>query len=254
MGCIKTLIILPMTSLYFSIVTRCKGPDEFMPYPMCFQVLLKESRLVPVRSKAVGKFGSIIRLDAFDGERERFYQVFHKLRRRIGAMFLKGFHEAPSGILINGCILEKLLPNNPAVFKAGGRNEFDVHLDTLTGIGHLLIGFWDVFWIWGMDSQDALFFEEAVKAWDGAGITALPEFDPENDQTGIGAAASHIRDQLLFLRGMLVRVMVWSPREVSQGFHRAVKTSLPAIDILSVGFIFDCSFGNTVLLGVTEQG
>lgn len=68
-----------------------------------------------------------------------------------------------------------------------------------------------------MDSQDALFFEEAVKVWDGAGITALSEFDPENDQTGIGVAASHIRVQLFFFRGMLVRVMVWPSRKVSQG-------------------------------------
>lgn len=149
--------------------------------------------------------------------------MFHKLRERIGAMFLKDFHEAPSGIPINGRVLEKLFSNNPAVFKTGGRNEFDIHLYMLRGIGHLLIGFRYVFWILGMDSQDALFFEEAVKVWDGAGITALPEFDPENDQAGMGVTASHIQDQLFFLRGMLARVMAWSSGEVPQRFQRAVK-------------------------------
>ena len=139
MGSIKTLIILPMASLYLPIVTWRKGPDELMPYPMCFQVLLEESGLVPVRSKAVGKFRSIICLDALDGEGERFYEVFHKLCRRIGVVFLKGFHKTPSGKLINGSVLEELLPNDPAVYKTGGRDKFHIHLDTLTGILYLLI-------------------------------------------------------------------------------------------------------------------
>ena len=72
MGSVKTLIIRPMALLYLPIVMWRKGPDELMPYPMCFYVLLKESQLVPVRSKAVGKFRSIIRLHALDEEGNTF--------------------------------------------------------------------------------------------------------------------------------------------------------------------------------------
>ncbi len=212
MGRIKTLIIFPMAALYLPVVTRGKGTDDFVLYPMCFQVLLEEGRLVPVRSKAVGEFRPIIRLDALDGDGERFYEVFHKLRGRIGAVFLKGFHEAPSGILVNGNVLEELLPNDPAVF------------------------------------------EEAVESGDGAGIAALPEFDPEDDQSGIRVTAAHIRDKFFFLWGMLVGVMVRPSGAVTEGIHGAVKAAFPAVDILPVGLVFDSRLGDAILLSVADQG
>lgn len=254
MSCVKTLIILPMASLYRPVVPGRKGTDDFMPYSMSFQVFLEESRLVPVRSKAVGKLRSIIGLDALNGERECFYQMLHKLRGGIGAVFLKSFHKTPSGILVNGSVLEELLPNDPAVFETGGRNEFDIHLDTLTRILHLLIRLWDVFGIGRMESHDALLSQEAVETGDGAGITALPEFDPENDQAGIRITAAHMGDEPCFLRSMLVRVMVWSSGAFTQGFYGAVKAPFPAIDILAVCFVFNGSFGNAILLSVTDQG
>ena len=254
MGCIKTFIILAMAALYLPIVTGSKGADDLMPYPMCFQVLLEESRFVPVCSKAVGKFRSVIRLDALDGERERFYEVFHKLCGRIGVVFLKGFHKAPSGVLINGSVLEEVLANDPAVFETGGGDEFYVYLDTLAGIVHLLIGLWNVFWIGRMDRHDTLFFEETVESGDGAGITALPEFDPENDQAGVGITASHIGDKLYLLGCMLVGVMVRPSGAFAQGFDGAVKASFPAVDILPVGFIFDSGLGNAILMCVADQG
>ncbi len=194
MGCVKTFIILSMASLYLPIVTGRERTNDFMSYSMSFQMFLEECRLVPVRSKTVGKFCPIICLDALNGERERFYQVIHKLCGRIGAMFLESFHETPPGILINSSILEKLFSNDSAVFETGGRDEFDIHLDTLTGILHLLIWLWNVFWIRRMDSHETLFFEEAVESGDGAGITSLLEFDPENNQAGIRVSATHIVD------------------------------------------------------------
>lgn len=113
-----------------------------------------------MRSKAVGKFCSIIRLDALNGVRERFYEVLHKLGGRIGIVFLKGFYKAPSGILINGSVLEELFPNDSAIFETGGRDEFHIYLDTLSRILHLLIGLRNVFRIWRMHRHDALFFED----------------------------------------------------------------------------------------------
>lgn len=83
-------------------------------------------------------------------------------------MCLKGFHIAPSGILVNGSILEKLLSNDAAVYEADRRDKFHVNLDTLAGVVHLLIGFWDIPGVRGMYSHDTLFFEEAVQSRDGA--------------------------------------------------------------------------------------
>lgn len=254
MGCIKTLIVLPMASLYLSIMTGRKGTNELMPYPMCLQMLLEKSRFVPLRRKAVGKLRPIIRLDALNGERERFYKVIHKLCGGKGAVLLKGFHKTPPGILINGGVLEKLLPNNFAVFKAGGGDEFHIHLDTLAGIVHLFIGLRDVFRIWRMDSHDALFFEEAIETGNGAGVTTLSKLYPENDQAGIRIASAHIHNQLEFLGRMLVGMVVGTPGAIPKGFDRAVKATLPAIDILPVGFVFDSSVGNPVFLSIVNQG
>lgn len=106
-----------------------------------------------MRSEPVGKLRSVIRLDTLDVQRESLYQVLHKQCGRIGAVFLKSFHKTPSRILINGSVLEELLPNDLAVFETGGRDKFDIHLDTLTGILHLLIWLWDVFGIGWMDRE-----------------------------------------------------------------------------------------------------
>ena len=252
MGCVKTLIILPMTAFYLTVVTWGKGSDDLVLYPMYLQVLLKECGLVPVSHKTVGKLCSVIRLYALNGEREGFNEVIHKLCGRIGAVFLKSFHEAPSGILINGRVLEELLSNDPAVFKAGRGNKLHIHLNPLPGIRHLLIRFRDVFGIRGMNRHNPLFFEEAVESGDGAGIAALSELNPENDEAGIRITSSHMGDQLFFLRGMLIGVMVRTSGAFTQGFDGAVKTAHPAIDILAVGFIFDSCFGNAILLCVVD--
>ena len=52
-------------------------------------------------SKTIGKFQPIICLDALDMESEGFYKVLYKLYGRIGAVFLKGFHETSSRIFIS---------------------------------------------------------------------------------------------------------------------------------------------------------
>lgn len=253
MGRIKTFIIFPVAALYLPIVPGCKGPDGLVCDPMCFQMFLKESRLVPVSSKAVGKFRPIIRLDTLDGKGERFYEVLHKLCRRIRAVFLKGFYKTPSGILVYGGVLEELLSNDLAVFEAGGGDEFHIHLDTLSGILHLLIRLRDVFWIGRMDRHNALFPEETVETGDGAGITTLSELDPENDQTGIGVTAAHVPNQFDFLRGMLIGVAVRTSGAITQGLNGAVIATFPTIDVLPVGLVFDRSLSDAIFFSILNE-
>lgn len=45
--------------------------------------------------------------------------------------------------------------------------------------------------------HDPLFLEESVKTWNGAFISSLHEFHPENDQTGMRIASVHIPDGLI---------------------------------------------------------
>lgn len=72
-------------------------------------------------SKAVGKLWPIVRLDAFNGKK-RFHQMFHEHSGGISAVFLKSPHEPPSGVLVNGSILEKVFIDNLAVDEAEGTN------------------------------------------------------------------------------------------------------------------------------------
>ena len=204
--------------------------------------------------ESVREFGSIVCLYALDFAGECLYQMIHKLGGRVGTAFFKSLYKTPSGILINGGVLEKLLPDNLAVFEAGRGNKFDVHLDALSRMVHLLIGFRNIFGVRRMDSHNALFSEEAVKAGNRAGIASLPELDPEDHKAGIRIAPAHMGDEFPLIGGMLVGMMVGPSGAIAQRVPGAVITAFPAVNILPVGLIFDSGFGAPILLSVTNQG
>ena len=169
-------------------------------------------------------------------------------------MFFKSLHIAPSGILVNGSILEELLTNDLAGSKAGRGDKFDIHLYSLAGTIHLLVRFRDVLGIRGMKSHDTLFFEETVETGNGAGIAALHELDPENDETGIRVTPAHIVDELNLLGSMLVRMVMWSSGVFTQRFDRAVEAAFPAVDILAVGFVFDGRLCDSLFFIIFNKG
>ena len=218
------------------------------------QTHLEKGWLIPLGSESVGKFGAIVRLEARNGAGEGFHKVFHKQGRGIGVMFLKGFHKAPSGILVNGCILEEMFADHAAVYQAGRRDKFDIHLDTLAGMVHLLIRLGDIFGVRRVDWHNAVFFEETVEAGKRAGIAALHEFNPENDESCMGITPAHIGNQFNFVRGMLVGVVVRSAGKVAQRLKGAVEAPFPAVNILPVGFKFDGSFRNSIFLSEFNKG
>ncbi len=224
-----------------------------MPDAMLFQTHLKKGRLVPMGGKTVGKFGAVVRLDALNGAGEGFHKVFHKQGGGIGAVPLKGFHKTPPGIPINGGILEERFPGHPAVDKAGGGDKFDIDLDTLSGMVHLLIRLGDILGVRGMGSHDALLFKEAVEAGNGSGIAALHGLNPENDKASMGVAPAHIGNKLDFFQGMLVRMVVRPSGEATQGPNRAVIPAFPAVDVLPVGLVLDRSFSNPIFLSILNK-
>ena len=195
----------------------------------------------------------IVRLNALNGTRESFHKVFHKQGGGIGAVLLKGFHKAPPGILIYGGTLEELLPDHPAVYKAGGRDKFHVYLDTLPRMAHLLIRLGDIFGVRWVDSHNTLLFQETIQSGNGTGIAALHELDPENDKTGVGIASAHIGNKLDFFRSMLVRMVVWSSGEVTQRLDGAVITAFPAVDILPVRFVLDRRFCTPIFVSIFNK-
>lgn len=181
MGGVKTLIVLPVAALNLAVMPWCVGTDQLVPDAVTFQMCLKKSRLIPVCCKTVGKFRSIIGLDAFNGAGKGFHKVVDKECGGISAVFLKSLHVPPSGKLINGSILEEMFSDHLTVHKTGGRDKLHIYLNALSGMVHLFIGLRGILRVRRMDSHDALFFEETVKSGNGAGVTALHEFYPEDD-------------------------------------------------------------------------
>ena len=62
--------------------------------------------------------------------------------------------------------------------------------------------------------------------------------------------SAHIVNELDFFRSVLVRMMMRASGKFAQRIDRAIITTFPAADILSVGFVFDGSFYDTIPFGV----
>ena len=138
-----------------------------------------------------------------------------ELCRRICAVLLKRFEDTESAILVNGCILVKLLSFRFS-HKTNVRNVFHIDLDTLTRILHLLIWLGNIFGIRQLYRHLAASGKHSIQAGDGSGVTTLTQLDPEHNQTGIGVSAPHILDQVQFFGCMLIGVAVWAVGTVCQ--------------------------------------
>ena len=206
-GGIKTLVVLPVAALRLAVMPGCIGANDFMEDAVALETLLEKGWFIPVGGKTVSGLRPVIGLDALNGVWEGFYKAIHKQGRGIRALFLKSLHIAPSGILVNGSVLEETPSNYPAVNQTGRGNKLHIHLDALPGALHLFVGLGDVLGVGGMFSHDAPLFEEAVQSWDGAGITALHEFHPENGEAGIRVSPAHIGNKFNLGRSMLVGVV-----------------------------------------------
>lgn len=126
---VKPFIVLTVAAFYFAIVPWRKRTDELVANPVCQQMSLKHSRLIPVCGETVGKFRTIIR----------------------------SLYEPPSGEFIQSSVLEELLPFDIAIDQTGSRDELDVDLDALTRMLHLLVRLRDILGIGWMDRHNTLF-------------------------------------------------------------------------------------------------
>lgn len=194
MGGIKLLIILSMAAFDLAVVAGCVRPDQLMLDAEDGKLLLKESGTVRTfGQETVGKLGTVVRLDAFDGIGKPFDNVAQKDSGRIGIMFLEGFHIAEAAVFVNEGVL-KPLSGFRLADNANLGDEFDVDLNPLAGVGHLLIGFGDILGIRQLDSHSIALAKEAVQTRDGSGIAPLPQLDPEDDNAGVGVSSSHIQN------------------------------------------------------------
>ena len=135
--------------------------------------------------------------------------------RRIGADLVKSFQVAKAGILVDEGILIEF-PSLCFADKTGRWDVLDVDLDPLSRIEHLLVGFRHILGIGKFDGHLSAADQDPVQTGDRAGIPSLSQFDPEDDDTGVGVSFPHVADQRQLLLGVLVGVAMGTMRLVTQ--------------------------------------
>lgn len=250
MGSVEAFVILTVAALYFPVMTRRKRTDKLVAYSVFLLSTLEYYQCFFNGSgKTLGELTPIVGPDTFDWHGETLQQVFQKLSGKIGAVLLESFHVTPAGIFIDRGILVKLFSLS-FINQTTGGNELHVDLYSLSGIGHLLIRFGDIFEIREFFSCHPLFLKETIETGDRALITPLHEFYPENDQPGVRITPAHIPDEFDLFGSMLVRMIVRTSGPVTQGIQGSVIAFFSVINILAVGFKFHGRFRNAILLSV----
>lgn len=250
---VEPFVVLPVAALHFAVMPRRVRADELMGDAVPLQMLLEQRGLIPVSRETVRELRPVICLDTLDTAGECLYQVFEEPGGGISALLSKGFHKAPAGIFIDRGILIEMLPFC-SVHKTYGGYKLNIHLDTLSGIEHLFIRLGDVLGVGRLDGHESLPFEDTVKSGDRTGVAALHELYPKDDETGMRVAPAQVRDEAEFISGMLARVAQRPSGAFPEGLDGAVKAAFPAVDILSVGLIFDSRLGDTIFFSVSDEG
>lgn len=128
----------------------------------------------------------------------------------------------------------------------------DINLHTLAGIEHLFIGPGNVFGIGRFYRRKLQSFKNAPQAGDGAGVAALHEFYPKDDEPGMRVSSAHVTDELNFLLRMLRGMRVRSSGTVPERVPGAVIAAFPAVNILTVGFVFYSNLRDTMFFSIID--
>ena len=208
-GSIKLLIILTVTALYLSIVPWRVRTDQLMPDSQFHQGPFKNSQLFCGQGvEPVGKFRAIVCLNALNGIGEFSDTVSDKLGGGIGTVLLKGLQIPETAVFVQKCVLVVSTFVGGSTNQTAFWNVFDVDLDSLTGIAHLLIGLGDILGVWQFHRHLSALSQKAVQAGDGTCITSLPQLHPEHHQARIGIPAAHILNKLDLVGAVLVWMAV----------------------------------------------
>ena len=138
---IETLLVLTVAALYFAIVPWGVGPDKLMADAELLCSRLEQGGQIPFAvGKAVSELKAIVCLHTLHPDAPAcipLHQLFQEISGGIGRLFLVCSQEAQTGKLVNCSVLKQ---TQFRVCDTALRNNFYIHLNSLTGIGHLLIG------------------------------------------------------------------------------------------------------------------
>ena len=252
---IEALLVLAVAALHLSVVARGVGADELMSDAQLGGSGLKQSRqLPPAVGKAVGELKAIVGLNAFHPDAPAGIpadQLFEEVGRGEGGLFGVGGEETQAGELIYGGVLEQA---QVRIGDAAVRHHLYIHLDTLAGISHLLIGLGLVGWLLLCLRKQAQLPHDPEQALRAAGITSFPQSVPQLHHTEVRIATAQVPDQLQLRLCVLVGVVMRPPGLTGQGLHGPIPACFPEIDVRPALVILPAGTADAVFLRVFHQG
>ena len=140
---VEAFLVLPVAALHLAVVPGCVWTDEFMPDTQLSGGFLKKSGDISFAVReAISKLKAIIGLNALYTNAPAgipLHQPLQEISRGVRGLLRIGGQKAQTGKLVNSGILEQA---KLRIRDTASGNDFHIHLDTLPGIGHLLIGLW----------------------------------------------------------------------------------------------------------------
>ena len=192
---IKALLVLPVAALHLAVVAGCVRTDELVADTQFGSSGFKESRQIPFTvGETIGELKSVVGLDTFHPDTPAgipLNQLFEEISGGIGALLGVCSQEAQTGKFIYGSVLEQ---SQLRVCNTPARHYFHIHLNSLTGIGHLLIGLWGIgLFLLFLRKHPQLAHDTEQALWP-AGIADLFQTVPQFDHPQARIAAAHIPD------------------------------------------------------------
>ena len=229
---IKSLLVFTVAAFYLAVVPGCVGTNELVADTQVSGSFLEKGLDIPFAvGKTVGKFKAVISLNALHTNALTgipLHQPFQEVSRGVGGLLGISGQEAEPGELIYCGVLEQV---QLRVGDAAAGNYLHIHLDTLAGVGHLLVRFRNVSFFLLFPGKHPQFSHHAEQALGPAGITTFLQATPKLQQTQVRIAAAHVPDQLQLRFCVLVWMAVGTPGLAGQGLHAPVPACLPEVDI-----------------------
>ena len=130
--------------------------------------------------------------------------------------------------LVNSSVLEQ---TKLRICDAAARNDLHIHLNALSGAGHLLVRLWlvSLFRLWGWEHFQ--FPHDSKEVLWAARVSALPQAAPQLDHTQRWISTAHIPDEFQLLLRMLVWMIVRPSGLAGQRRFASVPALFPEVDI-----------------------
>ena len=251
MAGVKAFLVLPATALYFAVVSGRVRTDEPVSDTQIPGSLFKKGRQIPPAvGKTVGELKSIVSLDTLHADTPAsipLEQLFQEIGGGIGGLLRVGRQETQPCELVDGGVLEQA---QLRICNTAARDDLDIHLHTLAGIGHLLVRlrFVRIFGLFGRKQPH--FAHDTEQALRTAGVAALPQTVPQLDHAQRRIAAAHIADELQLGLCVLVGVAVRPSGLAGQRRHTPVPALLPEVDVRPALVVFPAGAADAVLFCV----